>query len=88
MHADIKLDRASERPRKHLPLDYKARQGKKPRCSSQTQWPIQYLCVPEGVSSRFRPVAEPALALVPAMLVKNWQGEYAKFLDTVNPNKT
>lgn len=37
------------------------------------------------MSNRFRLVAEPALALVPTKLIKNWQIEYAKFLDTDDP---
>ncbi len=85
MHADIKLDRAFECPRRHLPLNYKARQGKKPKYPSQTQWLIQCPCVLERVSSRFRPIAGPALVLVSAKLVKNWQAKCVKFLDTVDP---
>ncbi len=85
MHADIKLDRAFECSRRYLPLDYRARQGKKPRCPSKTQWPIQCPYVPEEMSSRFRPVAGPALALVSMKLVKDWQAECAKFFDTVDP---
>lgn len=72
MHANIVFDKASECPKRHLPPDYKTWQRKKPRCPY----------VPKGVSSRFRPVAGLVLALVPTKLVKNWQAECAKFLDT------
>ena len=45
------------------------------------QWQIQYPCVLTKVLRRFKLVAEQALVLVPAKLVKNWQAECAKFLD-------
>ena len=82
MHANIKLDRASKCPKRYLHLEYKAQQGKKLKCPSQTQWPIQYLCIREKVSSWFKPVARPALLLVFAKFVKNWQTKCAKFFDT------
>lgn len=85
MYVDIVLDKASERPKRHLPPEYKAWQRKKLRCSFQTQWPIQCPCVPKKISSRFRPVAGPVLALVPTKLVKNWQAQCTKFLDTDYP---
>lgn len=37
------------------------------------------------VLSWFRPMARSVLALVSAKLVKNWQAEYAKFLDIDDP---
>ena len=72
MYADIKQDKAFECPRRYFFLDYRAWQGKKLKCPSQTQWLIQYPCITEWVLNQFKLVAEPALAIIPAKLVENW----------------
>lgn len=85
MHEDIVADRVSGHPRRHLPQNCDTSVNlKKIRCPSQSQWPIQCPCVPNSVSQQFRPVLGPALALVPAKLVKNWQAECMKLLDVVD----
>ena len=85
---DIKLARASKRHRRHLLLDYRAWQEKKPRCVSQTQWPIQCPYVLERILIQFKLVVGLILVLFLARLIKNWQAECAKFLDAddLKPN--